>query len=124
MMRIVVPLQMWPFPLAILANPRASEHLKANVRRAFLHAGPCCGDDVVRKLRPSIDTEAALAAQQTFLEDVFHMTPGQNIRSETRFGRMKNHWRSAGQNYPDAASLFAEHVLSESWCMMAVAAKR
>lgn len=123
-MRTVHPYSLWPWPLAKLSNPSTPLAQKAAVRRAFLRASPCCGDDVVQKLRGTVDTEAALLAEEDFLRSLFYMTPGQNIRSECRFGRMKNHSRSAGHNYPDASAAFAEHVLSESWCMLAAAAER
>ena len=124
LLRCVWPYSFWPFPLAVLFNLLAPDAVKHSVRRNFFRARGCCGEWFFKRVRDIFVTEADLDAEMPFLSDVFTMAPNSNVRTECRFARMKNHCRSCQGNMPGPASTFAEHVLSESWCMLKAAERR
>eukprot|EP00969_Alexandrium_andersonii_P299813 13254212-Alexandrium_andersonii.AAC.1 len=66
----------------------------------------------------------ALAEQEAFLADVFAMVPGCNIKTETRFGRIKVHSRFAAFQHPSPAVVAADHILSETLTMLRSAEER
>ena len=116
-LRAIYPYRGWPWVLATTIHNDATMEEKANVRAAFHAVNRCCCDHFTMRLRGRVHDDASFDAQATFLDDVFSMAASSNVRIECRFARMKSHSRATAANQASAATIFAEHVLSESWCM-------
>ena len=116
-LRTIYPYKGWPWALAALLSNNTAEADKAKVRTAFKEVSHCCCDHFTWRLRSKVHDEAGLNAQAEFVDDMMSMAASSNVRIECRFARMKNHSRANAGNQASAATTFAEHVLSESWCM-------
>ena len=116
LLRMVLPFQAWPWPLAELASQKTSQERRDAVADCFWAARPCCLDThFSQPFKAMVKTRAGVTSEVSikYLREVFKRCPLNNVQVETKFGRQRNFKVSCAGNLPDASTVASSHVLAE-----------
>lgn len=127
-MRCVQPFDEWPWPLARAVHPTAGQGAKAQVFESLSSVRACCvphadGFTLPFKLKRASADGHLIDQACIYLEDVFSMTPCNNIGCEDRFARCRRHNDSLLGSGSSASTLASFHALAE-WKAIYASAKK